>query len=137
MFTRLSFSFENLELPNQNRHGCGGAGLARTVINGVYDRKGRSSPLTARKDQEKKESKQTRVTERKEDRRVESRCQGGSPLSRMRREKGRERFKNVPRMDDRLKLGAIDERRCKEGENRDEKLTPGPTSGDRYSFPDQ
>lgn len=52
MFTRLSLSFENLELPNQERHGCGGAGLARTVADGDYFR--RKIPASNSEEKDKK-----------------------------------------------------------------------------------
>lgn len=91
MFTRLSFSFENLELPNQNRHGCGGAGLARTVIDGSLLQK-MDPRRTQRGKKTRKESKQTRVMEKKKSQRAESGCQGGSPFREMRGEEERERL---------------------------------------------
>lgn len=54
MFTRLSVNFGNLELPNQSRHGCGGAGLARTVIDGVYFRRRILASNSEEKDKKKK-----------------------------------------------------------------------------------
>jgi hypothetical protein len=93
MFTRLSLNFGNLELPNQSRHGCGGAGLARTVIDGVYFRRRILASNSEEKGQEEKRKgvEKTSVKEQRRSQRIESGCQGGSPLSRMRREERPER----------------------------------------------
>lgn len=71
MFTRLSLNFGKLELPNQNRHGWGGAGLARTATNGVYFRR-RWILAVQSEEKNKKEGKKEskwRSSEKRDDRR--------------------------------------------------------------------